>query len=59
MSAVFPNSFYNNNTTHNQLVNVSMLVQKPCPPVSPVVVTYFQGSPIGWNAVVYIYIHIS
>jgi hypothetical protein len=54
--SVFPNNFYNNNHTSNQLVNVSMLVEKPCPLVSPVVVTYFHGSPVGWNAVVYIYI---
>jgi len=47
MSSVFPI-----NNTGSQLVNVSMLVEKPCPAVTPVVVTYFQGSPIGWNAVV-------
>ncbi len=52
MSSVFPNSFYNNNNASNQLVNVSMLVEKPCPSVIPYVVTYFHGSPIGWNAVV-------
>jgi hypothetical protein len=57
MSSVFPNSFYNNHTG-NQLVNVSMLVEKPCPLVPPVVVTYFHGSPIGWNAVVFIYLYI-
>jgi hypothetical protein len=28
-----------------------MLVAKPCPTVAPFVITYFQGSPIGWNAV--------
>jgi len=50
MSAGFPNNFSNNNT-NNQLVNVSMLVQKPCPIVPPMVVTYFQSSPVGWNAV--------
>ncbi|CAF1425145.1 unnamed protein product [Adineta steineri] len=50
MSSVFPNNF-NNNTTNNQLVNVSMLVEKPCPVVAPYVVSYFYGSPIGWNAV--------
>ncbi len=53
MSSVFPNHFLNNNTG-NQLVNVSMVLQKPCPTVAPMIITYY--SPIGWNAVVYIYI---
>ena len=35
-----------------QLVNVSMLVERPCPLVTPMVVTYFYGSSSGWNAVV-------
>jgi hypothetical protein len=51
MSSVFPNSFYNNNTA-SQVVNVSMLVERPCPSVTPLVVTYLYGSPAGWNAVV-------
>ncbi len=51
----FPHSFNNNNANH-QLVNVSMLVEKPCPPVAPFVVPYFLGSPTGWNAVVCIII---
>ena len=37
----------NNNS---QLVNVSMLVEKPCPVVAPLVIPFF--SPMGWNAVV-------
>jgi hypothetical protein len=43
MSFVTPNN-------NNQLVNVSMLVERPCPSVAPLLIPYF--SPIGWNAVV-------
>jgi hypothetical protein len=51
MSSLFPNRFHNNNLT-GQLVNVSMLVERPCPLLPPVVVSYLYGSPTGWNAVV-------
>ena len=47
MSAVFPNTVYTPNP--NQVVNVSMQVDKPCPPVF---ISYIHGSTIGWNAVV-------
>lgn len=50
-SAVFPNQLLNNNTG-SQLIDVTMTVNKSCPAVPPVIVTYFQNSPIGWNAVV-------
>jgi len=39
------------NNTANQLVNVTMLVAKPCPAVPPFIIPYFYGSPAGWNAV--------
>jgi len=60
MPAGFPNNFYNMNNTNrwmgnnnvpNQLVNVSAQVEKPCPIVPPVIVSYIYGSPVGWNAV--------
>jgi len=59
MSAVFANSFYNNNSNrwmgHNnvpsQILNVTAQVEKPCPFIPPVIVSYVYGSPIGWNAV--------
>jgi len=60
MSAVFPHSFYNNNTNRwmghnnvpNQILNVTAQVEKPCPFVPPVFVSYVYGSPMGWNAVI-------
>ena len=39
----FPNS---------QVVNVTAHVEKPCPIVPPVFVSYIYGAPLGWNAVV-------
>jgi len=51
MSSVFPNSFYDHNSS-SQLINESILVEKPCPSLPPFVITHFYGSPIGWNAVV-------
>jgi len=50
MSSTYPTSFYPNNTP-SQLVNVSMLVEKPCPVVPPVIIPYYIGSQTGWNAV--------
>ena len=52
MSAVFPSPLSNNNVS-GQVMNVSMLVEKPCPPAPPpVIVPFAYESPIGWNAVV-------
>jgi len=59
MASPFSNPFHNNNTNrwmgHNvaptQIVNVSAQVEKPCPFVPPVFVSYMYGSPMGWNAV--------
>jgi len=41
-----------NNNVPNQIFNVTAQVEKPCPVVPPVIVSYIYGSPIGWNAVV-------
>jgi len=59
MSGLFPNNFYNNNTNRwmannfgpSQVLNVTAQVEKPCPFVPPVIVSYIYGSPVGWNAV--------
>jgi len=59
MAAVLANNFYNennnrwlaNNNVPSQVINVTAQVERPCPVVPPVVVSYVYGSPIGWNAV--------
>ncbi|CAF0813197.1 unnamed protein product [Adineta steineri] len=59
MANAYPNNFqhYNtnrwmaNNSVPAQVVNVTAQVERPCPVVPPVFVSYVYGSPIGWNAV--------
>jgi len=59
MSAGFQNNFYNNHTNRwmgnnhvpSQVLNITAQVEKPCPVVPPVFISYVYGSPIGWNAV--------
>jgi len=40
-----------NNHVPSQVFNVTAQVEKPCPIVPPVIVSYIYGSPMGWNAV--------
>jgi hypothetical protein len=35
----------------SQILNLTAQVEKPCPFVPPVIVSYVYGSPAGWNAV--------
>ena len=44
--------FIGSNNPATQLVNVTAQVEKPCPVVPPVIVSYVYGAPLGWNAVV-------
>lgn len=41
-----------NNNVSSQLVDVTAQVEKPCPMVPPVIVSYIYGTSVGWNAVV-------